>query len=124
MKGTVSILAGTNLTSSDGQPISCTVGFGDLTVQNLTVAGTSTTVNTEILSVADNIITLNSGVSGTPTINGGIEIERGDENNSKIIFNESTDKWQFTNDGSTYEDIGSDVGTYAEFEAALTAAMA
>lgn len=106
MKGTVSLLAGTNLTTSDGQPINCPAGFSNLTIQNLTVTGTTTTVNTENVSIADNILTLNSNVIGTPSENAGIEVERGDENNAKILYNETLDAWQFTNDGSTYLTLG------------------
>ena len=72
---------------------------------NLNVTGTQTTVNTATLSVADNIVTLNSDVTGTPSQNAGIEVERGSSTNVQLRWNESTDKWQFSNDGSTYSDI-------------------
>jgi hypothetical protein len=78
----------------------------DLTVQgNLTVSGTTTTVNTETINLADNIITLNSNETGTPSQNGGFEIERGTSTNVSIRWNESTDIWEFTNDGTTYSPI-------------------
>lgn len=75
----------------------------DLTVTgDLTVSGSTTTVNTETINLADNIITLNSNYSGSsPTENGGIEVERGTLNNAVLRWNESTDRWQFTNDGGT-----------------------
>lgn len=73
---------------------------------NLQVDGTTTTVNSATLSVADNEITLNNDVTGTPSENAGIEVERGTATNVRIRWNESTDKWQFTNDGSTYSDLG------------------
>lgn len=73
---------------------------------NLTVNGTTTTVNTETINLADNIITLNSNYTGsTPTENGGIEIERGTIANVSLVWNESTDRWTFTNDGSTFYNI-------------------
>ena len=72
---------------------------------NLTVSGTTTTVNSATLNVADNEITLNSDVTGTPSQNAGIEVERGSSTNVKLRWNETTDKWQFSNDGSTYSDI-------------------
>jgi hypothetical protein len=78
---------------------------------NLNVTGTQTTVNSATLSVADNEITLNSDVTGTPSENAGIEVERGSSTNVRLRWNESTDKWQFTNDGSTYTDIT----TYSNF---------
>jgi len=72
---------------------------------NLTVNGTQTTVNTETLTVDDNIIVLNNNESGTPSQDAGIEIERGTSTNVRLQFDEGTDKWQFTNDGSTYNDL-------------------
>lgn len=74
---------------------------------NLTVNGTTTTINTETVLIEDNIIVLNSNVSATPSTNAGIEIERGTSPNVSIRWNESTGKWQYTNDGSTYLDISS-----------------
>lgn len=72
---------------------------------NLQVDGTTTTVNSATLSVADNEITLNNDVTGTPSENAGIEVERGTATNVKIRWNEDDDKWQFTNDGSTYTNL-------------------
>lgn len=78
----------------------------DLTVTgNLTVSGTTTTVNAETISLADNIIVLNSNATGAPTENGGIEVERGDEANVGIRWNETTDKWQVTFDGTAWVDV-------------------
>lgn len=72
---------------------------------DLTVSGTTTTLNTSELYVEDNIITLNYGVTGSPSLNAGIEVERGDSTNVVIRWNESSDKWQLTNDGSIYDNI-------------------
>lgn len=72
---------------------------------NLTVTGTTTTVNTETINLADNIILLNSNETGTPSQDGGIEIERGTSTNVSLIWDESADRWAFTNDGSTYYNI-------------------
>ena len=60
---------------------------------NLNVTGTTTTVNTATLNVSDNIITLNSDVTGTPSQNGGIQVERGTGDNANIIWSESDDRW-------------------------------
>lgn len=90
-----------------GLPSNVTIGQ-DLTVTgNLTVSGNVTTLNTETLLIEDNIIVLNSNVTGTPSANAGVEVERGDSDNVQIRWNESTDKWQFTNDGTTYVNIAS-----------------
>lgn len=68
---------------------------GNLTIDGtLTVSGSVTTLNTETLLVEDNQITLNSNVTGTPTVNAGIEVERGDETNASLIWNETSEKWE------------------------------
>ena len=73
---------------------------------NLTVSGTTTTVNSETISLADNIIDLNSNfTTGSPTENAGIKIKRGDSSDVQIRWNESTDKWEFTNDGTNYSSV-------------------
>ena len=72
---------------------------------NLTVHGTTTTVNSETISLADNIIDLNSNVtSGDPTENGGIRILRGDEAAAQIRWNEALDQWEVFN-GSVFTKI-------------------
>lgn len=63
---------------------------------NLTVNGTTTTLNTENILVEDNILVLNSNVTGTPITNAGLEIERGDSPNVVIRWNETSDRWEFT----------------------------
>jgi len=74
---------------------------------NLIINGTTTTVNTQTLNVADNIITLNSDISGAtaPTENAGIEVNRGSSANVFVRWNETTDAWEITNDGATYSNV-------------------
>jgi hypothetical protein len=88
-----------------GLPDNVVIGNNLTVTGDLTVSGTTTTVNTETINLADNIITLNSNETGTPSENSGIEVERGTSTNVVLRWNESTDRWQFTNDGSTYYDI-------------------
>lgn len=77
-----------------GLPDNVTIG-GDLNVTgNLTVSGSVTTLNTETLLVEDNQITLNSNVTGTPTTNAGIEVERGSSTNASLIWDETSEKWE------------------------------
>jgi len=73
---------------------------------NLTVSGTQTVIDTNTLNVGDNIITLNSDETGTPSQNAGIEVERGTGTNVQLRWNETADKWQITNDGSSYQNLG------------------
>ena len=78
---------------------------------DLTVSGTTTSVNTETLTVDDNIIVLNNNATGAPTQDAGIEIERGSSTNVALRWNETSDKWEITTDGSTYANIATE--TYA-----------
>lgn len=85
---------------------SSNVTFNDLTVSgNLTVQGDTTTINTATLAVEDNIVVLNSNATGAPSTNAGIEVERGSSANVDIRWNETTDTWQITEDGTNYYDI-------------------
>jgi len=72
---------------------------------NLTVSGTTTSVNTETIQLADNVITLNSNATGGATENAGIEVERGDDTNVTLRWNETSDIWQYTEDGTNYQAI-------------------
>lgn len=76
-----------------------------LKVTNLIVSGTSTTIDTETISLSDNIITLNSNATGTPSEDAGLEVERGDSPNVSLVWNEFTDRWTFTNNGTLFYDI-------------------
>jgi len=79
---------------------------------DLTVSGTTTTVNTETINLADNIITLNSNATGAPTENAGFEVERGSSTNVSIRWNETNDKWESTRDGTTFKELGSGAVIY------------
>lgn len=74
---------------------------GKLTVANLvisgdlTVSGTTTTINTTNVNLADNIIVLNSDATGSPSASAGIEIERGSETNVQFLWDETNDQWDF-----------------------------
>lgn len=93
--------AGTGVTVSSGQiSIGQSVGttdnvtFNDMIVSgDLTVSGTTTTVNSNTVHIGDNIISLNHDETGTPSQDAGIEIERGTSTNKTLVWNETTDKW-------------------------------
>jgi len=86
----------TDNTVTIGLPDSVTI-TQDLTVNgNLLVSGTQTTVNTETILLADNIITLNSNATGAATENAGIEIERGDDPNMSLFWDETAHDWYAT----------------------------
>jgi hypothetical protein len=71
-----------------------TVG-GSLSVTgDLTVSGSVTTINTEEIKLADNVIVLNSNYAGAnPTENAGISINRGTADAKSFEWNETSDKW-------------------------------
>jgi len=94
---------------------------GDTTVTgNLTVTGTQFYANTVNLTVVDNIITLNSNVTGAPSLSAGIEVNRGSSTNTKLLWSEANTSWEFTNDGTTYEKIAGQTFANAAFAAANT----
>ena len=102
-------------TVGDYLPLTGGTISSNLTVSgNFTVNGTTTTINTSTLSVADNLIDLNSDVtSGTPSQDAGIRILRGDSNAVQLRWNETNDKWELTTDGASYTNIAvtSDIPT-------------
>jgi len=62
---------------------------------DLQVIGQLTSLSSEELEIADNIILLNSNIndSTAPTQNAGISIKRGTESNVELIWKETTDVW-------------------------------
>ena len=87
----------------------------DITITgNLTVNGTQTIVNTTQLAISDNIIELNRDASGTPSENAGLQVNRGSSSDVFLQYNETSDVWQFTNDGSTFYSIATDTDDLSE----------
>ena len=72
---------------------------------NLNVIGTVNSVNTTQINIEDNKVNLNSNFTGTPTTDAGILVERGDEADVELLWNETSDKWTLTNDGTNYHSI-------------------
>ena len=77
---------------------------------NLTVSGSTTTVSSNTVSIGDSTILLNGDATGSASENAGIEVERGDDTNVLLRWNESTDTWQYTENGTDYYNV---VGTSA-----------
>ena len=121
----LTITSGGNLNLSTAGTVAVT---GAMTLTgDLTVNGTTTTVSSANLTVADNMIELNTGVSQSFN-DAGIIIERGSTgNNAAIIWDESTDKFAMGLTTSTAADksggITVSVGTLlANLEGTATAA--
>ena len=122
LKGPVQVTAGSNISSSDGNAISFSNSIDvdaiesrstdtNLTISangtgvvalndnvtiagTLTVSGTTTTVNSETINLADNIIVLNSNfTSGSPTEDTGFSVLRGGSATKSFIWDESEDEW-------------------------------
>jgi len=83
---------------------------------DLTVSGTTTTINTATLDVADNIITLNSDLGGgvAPSQNAGILINRGSSDDAQFIWDEGNDQWNFSDVGGTEHDLAGVAKVFAK----------
>jgi len=96
---------------------------------NLQVSGNSQTIVSTNSAVTDNKITLNHGLSNSSPPNAAgaaIEVDRGTAANVQLRWNETVQKWQITNDGTTYANIASSVGAafsnlYADSAPAISA---
>ena len=108
--------ANTKFNTSGGTITGDTVVTG-----NLTVTGTQFYANTVNLTVVDNIITLNSNVTGAPSLSAGIEVNRGSSTNTKLLWSEANTSWEFTNNGTTYDKIAGLTYVQAAFDKANTA---
>ena len=102
---TVSPNSGHNAAVTIGLPDNVEI-TGNLQVGgNLNVIGTVNSVNTTQINIEDNKVKLNSGFTGTPTTDAGIVVERGTELDAEILWNETSDKWTLTNNGTNYHAI-------------------
>jgi len=72
---------------------------------NLNVTGTINAVNTTQINIEDNKVNLNSNATGTPVVDAGIRVERGDSADVELLWKENVDQWQLTNDGTNYHAI-------------------
>lgn len=85
---------------------------------NLTVSGTTTTVDSTNTTVADPLMVLSSGATGSATVDSGNLTERGDDTNVFIGWDESADQFVVattTETGSTAGNIT--ISSYAAFQA-------
>lgn len=101
------VVDSTVVRTSGDQTIAGNKTFSNNVIINgdLTVSGATTTKISETVLIEDNIITLNSNETATPSENSGIEVERGTSTNVSLLWNESDDRWKFTNDGATFYNI-------------------
>lgn len=67
--------------------------LGNAILNNLTVTGTTTQLNTEQVLVEDNEIVLNSNSTGSPTVDSRFAVKRGSSSAAILDWNEATDSW-------------------------------
>ena len=102
---TVSPTTGEGTTVTIGLPDDVSI-TNNLTVGgNLNVAGTINSVNTTQVNIVDNKINLNTDFIGIPLADAGIRVERGDGADVEILWNETSDNWTLTNNGTSYHAI-------------------
>ncbi len=84
----------------------------------ITYSDVSNSLSFNVLSepITD-FLTLNENITGTPTGNAGIIVNRGDLTDVSIRFNETEDQWEYTNDGAEYQSIGSGGGAVSTMTA-------
>lgn len=115
LAGTLALNGGSMTTSAANVNLFTGMTSGNITVGgagsttviggNLTVSGTTTTVNAETVTIDDNTIVLNNNEASTPTLNAGIEVERGTSSNVSLLWSEGSDKWSTTR-------VNADVAVY------------
>jgi hypothetical protein len=77
-----------------GLPDDVTIA-GILTVTgDLNVEGNLNAVNRTEINLEDNTIVLNTGATGTPSVNAGIQVDRGDEDNASLLWDETLNVWK------------------------------
>jgi hypothetical protein len=116
-----------NIALNNGTSVGTTIdNLSGLTVDgnllingDVNIIGSATTINSEQVLIKDNIITLNSNVTGstTPILNSGFEVLRGSADTKSILWLENTDLWSIDDDlsvsgyvsGTTYYGDGSNL---------------
>tara|TARA_R100001530_G_scaffold135748_1_gene113781 strand:+ start:344 stop:1276 length:933 start_codon:yes stop_codon:yes gene_type:complete len=82
-------VTGNDIKSSTGAS-AMTLSGDDVTINgDLTVSGAQTIVNTEIIQLADNVIVLNSNHTGDASQDAGITVERGNQTDESLFWDES-----------------------------------
>jgi hypothetical protein len=94
------------------------VTFANITASgNLTVNGTTTTVDTTTLLIQDPLYLLSTGATGSASVDAGFIVERGDDSNVGIIWDESADKFAMILTNDTATTAGNvTIASYANFQ--------
>ena len=106
------------LLSNDITASSVNINGDAVITGDLTINGATTTVSSTNTTIADSILELATGTTGSPANDVGLVIERGDSNNVFIGWDESADKVVAGTGTFTGSSTGSLTITAADFEAA------
>ena len=106
------------LLSNDITAASVSVNGDAVITGDLTVNGSTTTVSSTNTTIADSLLELATGTTGTPANDVGLIIERGDSNNVFIGWDESEDKVIAGTGTFTGSSTGALTHSKANFEAA------
>jgi hypothetical protein len=88
-----------------GLPDDVTIA-GDLTINgNLDVQGSINSISTTEVNIVDNKVVLNTNVTGAPSADAGLKVNRGTSSDVEILWDETADQWTLTNDGTNYHEI-------------------
>jgi trimeric autotransporter adhesin len=113
----ISTIAGTDgeivVSGSGSESAAVTIGLpddvtiaGDLTINgNLDVQGSINSISTTEVNIVDNKVVLNTNVTGAPSTNAGIKVNRGTSADVEVLWDETADQWTLTNDGTNYHEI-------------------
>lgn len=113
----VSTISGTSgeitVSGSGSESAAVTIGLpDDVTVTgnlsiggNLDVQGSINSISTTEVNIVDNKVVLNTNVTGAPSADAGLKVNRGTSADVEIIWNETADQWTLTNDGTNYHEI-------------------
>jgi len=113
----VSTIAGSSgeitVSGSGSESAAVTIGLpddvsitGNLSIGgNLDVAGSINSINTTEVNIVDNKVVLNTNVTGAPSSDAGVKVNRGTSTDVELLWNETADQWTLTNDGTNYHEI-------------------
>lgn len=82
--------------SDDGTSVTVGSSRNLVIAGNLTVQGSTTTVDSNTVNIGDAMLSLNAdiAVDGTPSEDAGIEVQRGAGTNKKFYWDETLDSWR------------------------------
>ena len=114
------LLFGINQGGSPATAITIDGSTNSVTIAgDLTVSGTTTTLNTNNLLVEDPLIVVAKNVTGAPAFDAGLIVERGSTANVGFFWDESLDEWSAVNTTETGSTAGNvTIDSYANIHCA------